>query len=68
MIPRYGRRALLAWTLWRAHRRLRTAIPALAALDAQRDEKARQHRSGARAINMKKRRVMTERLRAELGM
>jgi hypothetical protein len=61
------RRAVTAWVLWRAHIRVRKAVPALAALDMARDEIARQHRPGARAIDVRKRRIVTERLRTELG-
>lgn len=75
MIPRYVRRAIRFWSEWRfkkqrtdRRRKLVEAVPEFAALSAKRDVIARQHRSGARAIDMQKRRVMTERLRAELGM
>lgn len=59
--------AVTEWMLWRARRRLRKAVPALAALDTARSELARRHAAGARAIDMRKRAVMTERLREELG-
>lgn len=68
MIPRLIRRTVTAWMLWRAHRSLRRAVPALAALDSQRAQIARQHAPGARQIDMRKRALVTERLREELGL
>lgn len=61
------RRTVNAWVLWKAHRSLRRALPALAALDTARSEIARRHRSGARAIDMRKRELVTARLMRELG-
>lgn len=58
--------AVNAWLLWRAHRRLRKAVPGLVALDTERSRLARQHRSGARAIDIERQRLVTERLRAEV--
>lgn len=66
-VPAYVRRAITAWVLWRAHRSIRKAVPALGALDIARAEKARRHRSGAREIDMQRRRLVTERLRMEMG-
>lgn len=73
-VPAYVRRALALWQQWRFEQRrsnrarsIRKAVPALAALDMARDEIARQHKPGARAIDMRKRRIVTERLMHELG-
>jgi len=73
MIPRYVARAIRAWQQWRFEhgranraRSLRTAVPALAVLDQQRAEKRRRHAPGARQIDMRKRALVTERLRMEL--
>lgn len=41
--------AVTEWMLWRARRRLRKAVPALAALDTARSELARRHAAGAEA-------------------
>lgn len=57
-----------AWMLWRARRRLRRAVPELAALDTAQAETRRQHRSGAREIASERKRLVTERLRLELGI
>lgn len=67
MMHRLIRRAVTSWILWQAQRRLRNAVPALAALDAERAEIASRHKAGSRAIDMRKRRLVTERLRTELG-
>ncbi len=68
MVASYVRRAVTAWVLWRAQRRVRRALPSLVALDSQRAVLARQHRPGARAIDVRKREIVTERLRTELRM
>lgn len=60
-------RAVTAWMLWRARRRLRRAVPELAALSAKRAEIARGHRSGVAAIDKQMQRATTERLMHELG-
>ena len=67
-VPFYVRRAITAWMLWRAHRSLRRAVPALVALDIARAKKARQHKPGGREIDKERRRLVTERLRMELGL
>ena len=61
-------KAITAWMLWRAQARLRRAIPALVALDTAQAETRRQHRSGAREIALQRKRLVTERLRMELGV
>jgi hypothetical protein len=74
MIPRYVARAIRAWQEWRFEhgranraRSLRSAIPALVGLDTKKAVLARQHRSGGRQIALERKRLVTERLRAELG-
>jgi hypothetical protein len=74
MIPRYVARAIRAWQQWRFEhgranraRSLRTVVPALAVLDQRGAEKRRQHRSGGRQIALERKRLVTERLRMELG-
>lgn len=67
MIPTYVRRAIRSWTAWRARQRLLRAVPELRDLDRRQCEITRQHRAGARAIAVQRRRVMTERLAAETG-
>lgn len=59
--------SVTAWMLWRARRRLRRAVPALAALDTAQADARRQHRSGVREIASERKRLVTERLRLELG-
>ena len=54
-----------SWMLWRARRRLRRAVPALAALDTAQAEQRRLHRSGVRKIASERKRLVTERLRIE---
>lgn len=62
------RRWLAPYTKWRAHRALVRAIPQMAALDQKRADLSRHHRAGARAIDAERKRLVTERLRLELGM
>lgn len=59
--------AVNAWMLWRARRKLRKAVPALAALDIAEREKRRQHARGCREIALQRKGLVTERLRVELG-
>ena len=68
MIAPYIRRTLNAWFARRARRALRKAVPQLAALDMRRTEIARAHRAGAKRIDAERKRLVTERLRHELGM
>lgn len=65
-VPSYVKKAIREWTAWRAQQRLYRAVPELRELDRRQVEIARQHRTGARAIEKQKRAVMTERLRAEV--
>jgi hypothetical protein len=59
--------AVNSWLLWRARRKLRNAVPALVALDAAERDARRLHRSGAREIASERKRLVTERLRLEMG-
>lgn len=62
------RHAVTTWMLWRAHRRIRRAIPELVALDARQADVRSQHRSGAKAVASERKKLVTERLRDELGL
>lgn len=66
-VQSYIRRAFNAWVLWRAHRSLRRAVPALVALDMAREANARRHKAGARRVDAERRRLVTEQLMRELG-
>lgn len=66
-VPSFIWHVTTAWMLWRAHRRLRSAVPELVALDTAEREKRRQHRSGVREIAAQRKRLVTERLMREVG-
>lgn len=75
MIQRYVRRAIALWEQWRfdktrtnRSRSLRRAVPALVALDTRQAVLRSQHRSGAKALASERKRLVTERLRSELGL
>ncbi len=61
------RRTVNAWVAWRARISLRRAVPALVALDTREAILRSQHRSGAKAAALERKRLVTERLRMELA-
>lgn len=67
-LPALYRKAITAWVLWRARRRVHGVIPALAALDQRRAVLSRRHVAGAKAIDAERTRLVTERLRMEVGL
>jgi len=66
MVTRSIARALHRWLAWRAQRRLYAAIPSLRDLDARQALQARQH-GPVRALEVERRRLVTERLALECG-
>lgn len=66
-IPSYIRRAINSWIAWKARRSLRKAVPALVALDSREAETRRLHKAGARELASQRQRLVTERLRMEMG-
>lgn len=57
-LPALYRKAITAWVLWRARRRVHGVIPALL---------SHRHAAGARLIDVERQRLVTERLRMEMG-